>query len=64
MHIRMPVILAPEDYEAWLDAGVQEVERLQPLLHPYPSDDMTAYPVSMRVNNPANDTPECVAPLR
>ena len=60
LHVRMPVILAPRDYDLWLDSSIQEVERLQPLLHPYPADDMTAYPVSTRVNNPANDAPECI----
>jgi putative SOS response-associated peptidase YedK len=64
LHHRMAVILAPADYDLWLDPGVHEVERLQPLLRPYPAEAMTAYPVSTTVNNPANDTPGCIAPLR
>ncbi len=64
LHHRMAVILAPEDYDLWLDPAIQEVERLQPLLRPYPAETMTAYPVSTRVNNPANDDPECVEPFR
>ena len=63
LHIRMPVILAPEDYVLWLDADVRDVERLQTLLRPYPAEAMEAYPVSTRVNNRANDTPECVEPI-
>ena len=63
LHLRMPVILATKHYDLWLDSSIQEVERLQPLLHPYPADDMTAHPVSTRVNNPANDTPECIEPF-
>ncbi len=63
LHVRMPVILAPKDYDLWLDPSVGEIERLQPLLRPYPSDEMTAYPVSTLVNNPANDTSGCTAPL-
>jgi putative SOS response-associated peptidase YedK len=59
----MAVILPPEDYALWLDSNIQEIERLQPLLRPYPAEEMTAYPVSTRVNNPANDTPECIAPF-
>lgn len=62
LHERMPVILTPEDFGLWLDPGVQEIERLQSLLRPYPSEEMTAYPVSTRVNNPTNDSPECVEP--
>jgi putative SOS response-associated peptidase YedK len=63
IHNRMPVILAPEDYDLWLDPSMQEVERLPSVLPPYPSEEMTAYPVSTRVNNPANDSPECLEPV-
>ncbi len=60
----MPVILLPRDCNLWLDPAIQEVDRLQPLLRPYPAEAMTAYPVSTRVNNPANDHPECVEPIQ
>ncbi|MEC4892591.1 MAG: SOS response-associated peptidase [Oscillatoria sp. PMC 1050.18] len=60
IHQRMPVILAPEDYDLWLDTEVKEASKLQPLLKPYNSESMTAYPVSTQVNNPRNDTPECI----
>ncbi len=63
VHDRMPVILDPKDYELWLDPSVQTPDRLQPLLRPYPSEQMVAYPVSPWVNNPAHDDPECIAPL-
>jgi putative SOS response-associated peptidase YedK len=62
LHVRMPVILAPENYDLWLDPSLHDVERLQPLLRPYPAQEMTAFPVSTRVNNPANDTPDCIEP--
>lgn len=62
-HHRMPVILNSKDYDLWLDPGIQEPERIQPLLRPYTSEKLTAYPVSTLVNNPANDTPECIEPL-
>ena len=60
IHDRMPVILNPTDYDRWLDPSIQEPAVLQTLLRPYPADEMMAYPVSTRVNNPANDSPECV----
>jgi putative SOS response-associated peptidase YedK len=63
LRVRMPVILAPEDYDLWLDPTVQDMDRLQPLLRPYPSEEMVAYPVSAKVNNPANDTPDCIVPV-
>ena len=59
IHHRMPVILPPEDYSAWLDAESGEDELLS-LLAPYPSGQMEAYPVSTHVNRPANDDSGCV----
>ena len=56
VHGRMPVILPPDLWDAWL-AG-EEVP-----LGPYPADDMTAWPVSTHVNRPANDDPRCVEPI-
>ncbi len=62
IHHRMPVILPKDAYSQWLDPDEQSSEKLQPLLKPYTSDDMDAYPVSRFVNRPANDSPECIAP--
>jgi putative SOS response-associated peptidase YedK len=62
IHNRMPVILGPKDYEQCLDPNVQQLERLKPLLQPFPADPMTAYPVSLRVNNPRNDDALCIEP--
>jgi putative SOS response-associated peptidase YedK len=63
IHHRMPVILASEDHELWLDPDVREADPLLPLLAPYPDDVMEAYPVSRFVNRPTNDDPRCVEPL-
>jgi putative SOS response-associated peptidase YedK len=60
IHNRMPVILDPKDYDLWLDPEVKKPELLQPLLHPYRSEEMTAYPVSTVVNKPSNDNAECI----
>ncbi len=62
IHNRMPVILYPENYELWLDPDMREVELLSSLLGPYHGDAMEAYPVSRRVNSPANDEPGCIEP--
>jgi putative SOS response-associated peptidase YedK len=62
IHNRMPVILKPDDYAAWLD-GSTPPDRLKSLLAPYP-DEWEAYPVSTHVNNPKNDDPECVEKLK
>ncbi len=62
IHDRMPVIVAPADYERWLDPGVQSAETVRSLLRPYPSGAMTARPVGPRVNSPTHDDPGCIQP--
>jgi putative SOS response-associated peptidase YedK len=63
IHNRMPVILPPEAYGLWLTPRDLPAAQLQPLLKPYPAEEMTAYPVSTLVNSPVNDVPECIAPV-
>lgn len=62
LHDRMPVILPPGKYDAWLDAGLRDPETLASLLRPFDPKAMDAYPVSTLVNNPGNDGPECIRP--
>lgn len=63
-HDRMPVILDPADYEAWLDRERRDAraESLLPLLAPCPDDWLEPSPVSSRINNVRNDDPECLVP--
>ena len=58
LHDRMPVILPPDDYAAWL--GEDAARDVAELLQPYPSEEMRAYCVSTAVNSVRNDGPECV----
>ncbi|MGC1718980.1 MAG: SOS response-associated peptidase [Isosphaeraceae bacterium] len=60
IHDRMPVIVPRSAYDLWLDPAVKDPDRLQPLLVPFPIDEMEAYPVSRLVNDPGNDVPECI----
>ncbi len=62
LHERMPVILDPKDYGAWLDPVSQETTRLEALLAPYSAERMTLYAVSAEVNSPRYDGPQCLAP--
>lgn len=55
IHRRMPVILPPAAYDRWLDPRFEGGEDLGQLLVPHPAEEMQAYPVSTRVNSPAND---------
>lgn len=63
VHHRMPVIVAPENYEVWLDPDVRDTEWFTALLTPYPAEEMEAYPVSRFVNSPSNDDKRCVEPV-
>lgn len=63
IHNRMPVILPEDAYQRWLEPGEKSPAQLSALLTPFPAERMTAFPVSTLVNNPRNDTPQCVAPL-
>jgi putative SOS response-associated peptidase YedK len=62
IHNRMPVILHPEDYDMWLDPDFEEREPLTSLLKPFPAEAMEAYPVSRRINKPANNDAGVVEP--
>jgi putative SOS response-associated peptidase YedK len=61
IHDRMPVILAPADFDTWLDPALTDVERVQALLRPHDAGAMAATPVGTLVNNPRCDEPACVA---
>jgi putative SOS response-associated peptidase YedK len=51
IHDRMPVIVAPEDYAAWLGSS----EDAGGLLRAYPAERMRAHAVSPRVSRPEHD---------
>jgi putative SOS response-associated peptidase YedK len=51
LHDRMPVILDPKDYAAWLDQTPRPKEELPALLRAFPSEAMKAVPVSTMVNS-------------
>lgn len=59
IHNRMPVILPPERYSDWLDPHA-DPGLLKSILRPFDPGQMDAHPVSRIVNNPSNDSPECI----
>lgn len=60
LHDRMPVIVPSEHYEAWLNAPASEASSL---LLPFDPALMKQYEVSSFVNNPKNDSSECIVPV-
>lgn len=62
IHDRMPVIVPPELYDAWLDCGRVDARQAAALLGPAPGDFLEAYEISTRVNSVRNDGAEILAP--
>jgi putative SOS response-associated peptidase YedK len=60
VHDRMPVILHPSHYQAWLAAPPAEAPSLIKFLVPFDPDLMRRYQVTRLVNNPQNDTLDCI----
>ena len=63
LHNRMPVILAPETWPAWLGEEPVDEKRLKSLLAPCPSAALTCWPVSARVGNVKNNDPSLIEPI-
>lgn len=62
IHDRMPLMLPPERYAAWLDPTLSGPELLD-LLEPAAPGRLEAYPVAKLVSNVRNNGPELVEPL-
>src|SRR5262245_26004316 len=56
---RMPAILKPQSYGRWLGLEPDPHD----LLITYASEPMTAWPISIRVNKPENDSPSILDPV-
>jgi putative SOS response-associated peptidase YedK len=63
IHNRLPVILSPADYDAWVDPAMNDPAKLAYLYEPFPASEMTMVRVSNYVNKVANQGPECVEPI-
>lgn len=63
IHDRMPVLLAPDAWERWLDPALPDPSELLGLLVPAPDGSLDAYQVSRAVNDVRNDGPGLILPL-
>jgi putative SOS response-associated peptidase YedK len=63
LHDRMPVILPPSAWEAWLDPDNADLDTLGKLLVPAPPEVLTLHPVSTEVSNVRNDGPQLIDPV-
>jgi putative SOS response-associated peptidase YedK len=63
IHDRMPAILEPGDFRLWLTAVPVTETALSGCLKPLSAQGMEAYEISRLVNNPGNDSPDCIRPV-
>jgi putative SOS response-associated peptidase YedK len=61
IHRRAPVIVPPEQFDFWLDCGVDENMATE-LIRPAPEGAMEVFEISNAVNRVANDSPELIEP--
>lgn len=62
IHHRMPIMLDPAAWDAWLYLGEPGIAILRQALQPLPEAAIAAHPVSRAVNNPANDSARLIEP--
>ena len=63
LHDRMPLLVQPDDVDAWLDPAPHPTDELLGLLVPAAPGLLDAWPVSKAVNNVRNNGPELVLPI-
>jgi putative SOS response-associated peptidase YedK len=63
IHERMPVILAPEAFDLWLNSADVDATTASALIAPAPDNLLEAYEISTDVNRVANDSPKLVEPV-
>ncbi|HXD45522.1 MAG TPA: SOS response-associated peptidase [Pseudolabrys sp.] len=63
LHDRMPVIIAPDAFDLWLNCGGVDARTAEALIAPAPEALLEAHPVSTAVNRTANDNAALIAPV-
>jgi putative SOS response-associated peptidase YedK len=63
VHHRMPAILPPDAWRAWLNPTLKDAAAVQPFLGPAPEGALTHYAVSTEVNSPQKNDRTLIRPL-
>jgi putative SOS response-associated peptidase YedK len=63
LHHRVPVTIAPSDFERWLDCRMVDVETAMALLTAPGEGEFVWHEVSTRVNHVANDDVQLILPI-
>jgi putative SOS response-associated peptidase YedK len=62
LHQRMPVYIAPQDYDAWLDCRADKIDVADRLLA-QTAPNYQYYAVGSAVGNSRNEGPDLIAPI-
>ncbi|MFM8405475.1 MAG: SOS response-associated peptidase [Actinomycetota bacterium] len=64
VHNRMPLFLPREQWSAWMDSDLTDVEEIRSMMQvPHPDEHLRYWPVSTLVNSIRNNGAELVAPI-
>ncbi|MCZ4120152.1 SOS response-associated peptidase [Streptomyces sp. H39-S7] len=63
IHPRMPLVLTPDRWDAWLDPASTDPDAVRALLVPPPAGAMRVYPVGTEVSNVRNNGPRLIDAL-
>jgi putative SOS response-associated peptidase YedK len=63
LHHRVPVTIAPTDFDRWLDCSAYDAETVMPLLAAPGEGTFTWHEVSTRVNRVVNDDVQLILPI-
>ncbi|WP_026413806.1 SOS response-associated peptidase [Actinomadura oligospora] len=62
IHDRMPMVVTPDRWDAWLDPALTTPDEVRSLLVPAMAGTMDAYPVAPLVGNVRNNGPQLIEP--
>lgn len=64
VHSRMPMFLPSERFEAWIDPGLQDIQKIRSLFEDFkPDANLRFWTVSDAVNSIRNNGPELIEPI-
>ena len=63
LHHRVPVTIAPDDFERWLDGRANDADDIMPLLTGPREGEFASHEISTRVNRVANDDAQLLLPI-
>lgn len=62
IHDRMPFVLHPAAWNAWIDPSIKTRELIDDILVVHAVMELKTYKISARVNSPGNDDPAILDP--